>query len=439
MFRSKIQIPSLQIRFFFVALYLLLSPLSLSAQQLGLDYDNDGYDDLSFVSIQTDGSLLWSAFNAATTASTITPFSYGKAGDHLAPASWDRTSTRKPLIIRKGSTDVKWVLRGARSLTFGKQTSTFIGGADVDGNGITDPVTVDTVGTKLLWKVVPNYFKTKRANQRSYTFGSATELPFYFRSNNSGDLLATASSANGATVIKSYDIATRKTASITVPGVVATEAPLPLRQAAGDDILALITKSSETTTLTFTNSVGLILSSTTISGAGIIVVGNYLEDSGEEIALQSDSTITIINPSTAKNETKTLSTAIPVDHVNINTFSSTPSAPAGPCKNEILNPRDGNEGFLWKPLSDKNSLGRGNLAIHIPSRFAGIVDGVDLYTPEGSYIESGTFGGLGNPNRPLFRFSKRGPTYAQNTRVVIRVTGGCTSTYVIATPDKRID
>lgn len=449
--------------FLLASLFILLAASHLSAQEL--DLDGDGVSDLPLISPQTDGSLSWQSYSPASGQAVGTAFLFGQLGDQIALAAWQVAGSSQAAVVR-GTNSTKllqWVVRstsGAESsFQFGTRGSTAVSGADFDGDGFSDAAIVRSPGSstkKLLWRVLfsPLSAAAKRKPMRT-NLGPSTSLPFFMRFDTSGDVLASAENVAAGVSIKTYNPRLRKRRSLVLNGVSLSEAPLPLRQSNGSDALGIIQRVSNTTSVSVFSPSGQLLNSISFAGTGTILAGDFIKGDaspGEEVAIQNATGFQLFNPNSGQSLSVATPTGIPVDHININKVStaSTPGTPTpsttpsttptpGACQNEVRNPRDGTNGFLWKPISDLQSAGRGNLAIHIPSSFAGRVESVDLYNPDGTYIERGTFGGIGNPDRPLFRFSRRGPTYPVGVRVVISVSGGCTTTYVIETPGQRID
>jgi len=74
--------------------------------------------------------------------------------------------------------------------------------------------------------------------------------------------------------------------------------PIPVAQANGRDLLAIARHRGGDTELIFKDLRGRTVSKTTLSGTGEIVVGDYLDDPGEEVGVRNGGTLTIFSPST---------------------------------------------------------------------------------------------------------------------------------------------
>lgn len=104
------------------------------------------------------------------------------------------------------------------------------------------------------------------------------------------------------------------------------------------------------------------------------------------------------------------------------------------------NPMDGNEGFLWKPVSESD----GNLVVLLPAALKGMIDRVEIHSDlpptESTKIDEGRFAGdEHNGGRPHFRFSESGEDYGSNVHVVVFKDDGSTVTYSIADGSQRYD
>ena len=92
-------------------------------------------------------------------------------------------------------------------------------------------------------------------------------------------------------------------------------------------------------------------------------------------------------------------------------------------------------GFLFKPVSDSDR----KLAILLPPRLAGLVQGVDLISPSGDKIESGRYAGNGNGGRDHFRFTRPGGDYSDGLNVEVRLTTGEVVRYKIPETSARTE
>ncbi|MBM3460513.1 MAG: hypothetical protein FJX76_00235 [Armatimonadetes bacterium] len=106
-----------------------------------------------------------------------------------------------------------------------------------------------------------------------------------------------------------------------------------------------------------------------------------------------------------------------------------PASPKGPT---IANP-DAPAGFLWKPTSDSD----GNLVILLPPNYAGKVQSVRVLSPDGQVLDEGKFSGVGNGDRPHFRFKKPGASFPNGSQVEITMNDGSKQTITIENTSMR--
>lgn len=95
----------------------------------------------------------------------------------------------------------------------------------------------------------------------------------------------------------------------------------------------------------------------------------------------------------------------------------------------------GSGGFLFKPQADTN----GKLVVLMPSKLAGMINGVKLYDPSGNVIESGRYTGNGNGGRDHYRFKRSGGDYPDGLYVQASLSTGDTVTYRINETSQRTE
>ena len=98
-------------------------------------------------------------------------------------------------------------------------------------------------------------------------------------------------------------------------------------------------------------------------------------------------------------------------------------------------PTIGDQGFLYKPVSDSD----GKLAILLPSRLSGLIAGVQLFDPAGKLLDSGRYGGNGNGGRDHYRFSKAGGSYPDGVTVEVSLKTGEKLRYPIGDSSQRVE
>ena len=88
--------------------------------------------------------------------------------------------------------------------------------------------------------------------------------------------------------------------------------------------------------------------------------------------------------------------------------------------------------FTWKHVARD-----GNLAVLLPTRLNGSIEGVSLYDEEGNLIEKGDYSKRTGDNRAVFRFDEPGSAYGKNIDAVITLDNGETLTYRVDNGGKR--
>lgn len=436
-----------------VSLLLTFTPICSSAP---LDIDGDGRSDFLVISITSSGALDWRFYTAGGSLIT-TRSGLGNVGDQISIANWSNSSPQASYIT-KNSTRRKavWVIApsgaAASQISFGGVSRTFIAGADFGASSASDAALVQKRGSALRWSLAFDPFigNTQKLKLRSFNFGKNNDLAFYLSLNGVRDLPAVARSlgAKGAQV--EIRAAGRSTATkINFSDIsLGSSPPLPIAPPSGPDLLGFVERKNTSTVAHVRNLSGQVVADIDLPGKGDVVIGDYLSSPGEEIAISlSQGGFYIVNPLYGVSSQVNLPSGIAVDEININSFAaggdgSNPGSgggggggSGGGCTSEDKNPSDGTDGFLWKPFSDST----GKLAIHVPASLTGRVDNVQVADPSGTVLETGTYGGVGNGNRVLSRFSKPGSGYPNNCIVLVNISGGCVWRYTIPNTSSRWD
>lgn len=103
-------------------------------------------------------------------------------------------------------------------------------------------------------------------------------------------------------------------------------------------------------------------------------------------------------------------------------------------------PLDGDEGFLWKPVSESD----GNLVVLLPTELRKMVSKVEIHSAlppsDLTKLDEGRFtGDEHNGMRPHYRFPKEGSEYGDNVHVVVYKNDGETVTYQVQDGSSRND
>lgn len=435
------------LRVFFAAFSLLLiAEHAYSQPRVPLDLDGDGRSDFVIINISNDGTLNWKVYSARGRLLTSVS-SLGKNGNHIAPTNWDGAGIRFGLLESTPTKTISWsAYSGSQSLgsfSFGRPRDVLLAGGDYDGNGVGDAVLYTRMRASSRdrrWVFKFNPLLTQNSanvRRRPLRLGKVDDLAFYASPDGARDwvgILRKGASGVGSSITLRDPFSKAKRVFRFPDYNVTGNRPLPIARSDGRDMIALVTKDSGTTNVKVVSlDDGSLVAEKTFDGIGEIIVGDYRLEPGEEIAFQTSKGFIVYSPLYGVQGSIDIPAGIPIDEVNIVSFRS--DGGGGSCQNETRNPRDGHDGFLWKPISDSTGL----LAIHVPAEFTGNVKEIVVKDPTGVPIETGRYGGVGNGGRYLARFSKPGRAYPKNAIVSVVLEAGCTVNYRIDSPSQRID
>jgi hypothetical protein len=260
-----------------------------------------------------------------------------------------------------------------------------ISGADINGNGIFDAITVKPANSKLLWSIKSDLFSKNinngiLPNTQEITFGRASDFPFFVNLFGTGDNLAVFSKVRNRAIATLRDLNTGKKRRVRFDRfALSSSSPEPFLTQDGTDGFLFV----KDTKYKIYNRNGRVLANGTFPFSGIVVHGNFLESLGEELAIRNgdNGVIYIVNPFTKIENTIDAPAGILVDEININDFSEepenendqelqepvdnrfypVPGTPNGIC--EVRKTQDGGGvGFRFKPRSETT----GSLAVLLP-------------------------------------------------------------------------
>lgn len=317
-----------------------LLPAPAQAQTTQTDFDGDGRSDLTLIAINSDGTLSWKS--APTLSGTSqNRGALGKNGDHITLAHWRGTSAPQLGVISSsadGSTIVWKILDETgqlREMTLGAPADTALAGADYNGNGLADAATAKLAGNRVRWTV---QFDAFGATPTSMTrlFGVKGDRVFYLNPDGTNDWFASIGKASNGkrSELKMMNPLTgevRKSARF--PKYISQgdrPRPVPVRGPDGRDVLLISKTSDGNTVCDFRDLSGKLIVKTTFEGEGIIVVGDFSADAGEEIAIKTSSGFTIYNPFNTVTQNVASESGIAIDEININTLSVTAAPPSNP-------------------------------------------------------------------------------------------------------------
>ena len=294
----------------------LMAPLITFADPI-CDFDGDGRSDIAFVNTNRQGSYDWTAFDPRTGRNKAVLKNFGNASSKLIPGNWFESGRAVAAIVNPvtGGPNGRaiWMARsidyaGGSALTrdLGRSGDIIIQGGDYDGNGITDSLVLKRTTGKLGLRV--NYFLSSYngnnlGKERLYkALGSPFKDPnFFFSPDGSSDYLAVlqrnSGRSNAALQLKPFTDSPQAFSIGSLPG--GSLGPLPLKQGSGKaDLLVFYAKRGNKTQLTVKTLQGFTVYSGTIAGGGAVMVGDYFDDRGWEIAVQNGAAFTFINPKT---------------------------------------------------------------------------------------------------------------------------------------------
>ncbi len=354
---------SIQLKRFLAALFAVSCALPSASHAaphlLSSDINGDGVSELTLVTIESDHSLTWKSYDASTGQLVRQTSSVGALGNNLIFGNWVSTTEASIGYISAASAAsmVSWVLADAQGALssakqFGKGSNRIVSGADFNGDGLVDAAVVADGSSSALfrWHIQPDFLAPaparaaalKHQNRRarhhrrvtgkaagllSVRFGRHGDTAFFLNPDGAGDSLALLRKDNATGIYRlllrsPYAKVARK---VIIGPLSGTQSPLPVQQADGKDLLAVYTRSGGNTPVKFFSMTGEELADFTMTGTGTVIVGNFNELPGQEIAIQTASGFTIYNPNAPTDvRTVTLASGIPVDDVNITTFGFSP-------------------------------------------------------------------------------------------------------------------
>lgn len=411
---------------FFASASNLVSPLNLFAQRPApADFDGDGISD--FVLISPTGNVLsWSALKVDGSAQQSLG-DFGRLGFHITLGDWLGSGMPQPATVTTAGSKIVWrVLTSSGSVLkeFGTAGETVVAGADFSGDGITDATLVSKVGRELKWSVHPSLFTDSSAATIDFTFGRASDNYFYANPEAVNDRVASITNkGKGAFLLRYFNPKTLRGTRVLVSKNISSgqlkKAPLPLKDATGKDMLLFYSRRGTTTSFSLFKGVKKQIQTFRLRAGGEVLVGNFLADAGEEVAVQIDGGFLVFNPTTKAKTLVSGPSGIAVDEVNINTLGEkqnedTPVPPTPPSSDP---PLAGIAGVCsrYSPIANGEMLIKSEISQHIPGmdpRATGYTlvcarlcvknqNRADFFYADGSYAGSvaryGTFHGNGKP------------------------------------------
>lgn len=305
------------------------------------DFDGDGISDRTYVEIESDKSLTWSA-HLSTTGETRLLGSLGKLGDVNVMAQWLPGGTQIGVASLNEATGlITWSIKNGEGAvvtkSLGQRGDLVVSGADFNGNGTADAAVVRLNGAKVEWHIVYDLFSDQASEEQTVLFGRNGDRVFFARpaADPSKDWIgyvrrgsrtkSLARMMNLATSAVAQHSRLPKFASVGV-----RPRAFPIRQAEGEDLLGFSTVSGGRTSVKVFSFAGTAISSVMLDGSSSVVVGEYLQNSGFEIAHQNGEDATFFNPLDIDLTEGTGVGGILVDEINISPLGVSASATPTP-------------------------------------------------------------------------------------------------------------
>ncbi len=337
-----------------LALFLFVP--AYAQNSLSWDFDQNTIADFGFVDIRRDGRLVWRARDPFSTSVNRLGV-IGSNGDHLAPANWSDPGRVDLAVVSKVDEEVVWRFKsGDDELTipFGSGDLIAIAGADFNGNQIADIAIAKANRRKLQFDVAFDpVTKGDASDWGGRSFGRVGDLVFYANPDNSSDFIGwvrkirTRGGSNRSRIarVKMMNPVSNARRSVRLGRFgLQAESVLPLKQAGGEDLLVVLT-DNRYRVIDFS---GEVLSSGSFTSSSIILVGEYLTEAGEELAIipPNGGDVTLVNPVTSVSTSVANPGGVPFDQVNVNSFGTISDVSPRSCPE--LRGLDGGGGFLWK-------------------------------------------------------------------------------------------
>ncbi|RMG42692.1 MAG: hypothetical protein D6719_05820 [Candidatus Dadabacteria bacterium] len=361
-----------------ITVTILLTLPSFAVAQNVTDFDNDQRSDFLVIQPKKNGALDWYVTpSGAAFSVTSSVERFGRLGNHLIPGNWFAGSTARigVVSVKEGTKSLLWQVKTSGgsvvSREFGKTKHTFVSGADFNGNGIHDAAIIKPNGKVIVFAemLASKVSGGPAAKQFELTFSSkwvSRGIPFIYSIDGKRDGIGFMRKMrlNGRK-IRQYKYIWKDINNNTLTGRIkggtrwVADEVVPVKSPSGPDWLAFISTRSNKTVVTVRSLGGKRIIKKSVSGERVVVVGDYIKPSGEEFAFKTGRIFRVINPRSGVVRSISSVRGIAADHININSFGSSPDgnigdgdsdlgSPSGTCKSF----KKVTTGILWKPSSD---------------------------------------------------------------------------------------
>lgn len=352
----------------------ILSILLFSQAAVALDLDGDGKSDLIMVTYGTDNAISWS-YQSSSSAYTqnVTISSFGTKGENVIPGYWTSASTPEIGTVSLNSDkNVTWSVVDQSSTTqqlvLGSRKDTLVSGADFDGDGIYGAAAITKKGAVTLYT---NPFSNGSSHGLNFSKRFAKRaVALFVNHDGTKDRLAMLQSKKRGRRFKNtlmYKELDGSDNSVVLNGIrkKVIEAS-PVATSNNVDNVLVVTRKGRKIELAVFNLSGERINLKRVARKSTVLVGNYLDDAGEEVGTLSGSTFTVYNPVTG---TETTFNNLPAfgayDAVNVNIQRKATVNNGGEDDNDDDSGKSGLDaacpkgirkvygGFLWKNEADE--------------------------------------------------------------------------------------
>ena len=312
-----------------------LAFVSVLEAQVPTDFDGDGRSDLTKITIEDDKSLTWTA-KLSSTGESEELGSLGSSGDHAIMGQWQGSATQIGTVLSNTADNtLTWTIIEASGATiertFGKSGDLAIAGGDFNGDGATDAVVVRLTAGKAVWEISYDLFSNAASTPETVTFGRTGDRVFFARIDQEvTDWIGVMRKGSGnRSIARMKNLVTGEVRQFTrMPKFASTGVrprAIPIRQESGADLLGFQVSKGKNTTLKVFSLAGSLISSTNFEGSGEVVVGDFIEGNGYELAFQGAKESGIFNPISAEVREDEFLGGVAVDEINLNTVGATPT------------------------------------------------------------------------------------------------------------------
>jgi hypothetical protein len=404
----------------------ILNPFLEQIQAQSAKFDNDAnqLEDIGLIKINPDGSLTWQSFDL--TSLTLTSLNtFGVSGDHLSIANWRDLNKLELGVIRLENNQIAWKILNnsanseVTTFNFGTDNSYVLSGGDFNGNSYNDFAVAKANKKRLVFEIAFDRALNGDSGQvGSYQLGRVGDKVFYANTEGQRDKLGVLRSRQTRSDedprqqfnLLLLDVVTGQKTRVRIGrfGRLVKEI-IPIKSTNVSDNFLVVGDNR----FRLYDINGNVLYRGQKAESDIILVGDYLPDNGQEIAVVSTATNTVnllnVFTNTRKLITNPAISGVPFDLFNVNQVGNIVAA-ANSCS-EIRNPNDGGGGFVWK-----NSDFHPGMVLLTPANFN--FDKVEIFSGS-TKLSTLTYTGRHNENRQHWRdYSRDIAEYPSNSIVV---------------------